>query len=75
MLVALDEVGFNHLAAPLVRWVWEGRDLGVVQELLTDRAGGWALALTSLRDLYASRGHARGGRRGLRRRGPFARAP
>ena len=54
LLMALDEAGFNHLAAPLVRWVWEGRDLGVVQEPLADRSGGWALALTSLRDLYAS---------------------
>ena len=53
-MVGLDEAGFNHLAAPLVRWVWEGRDLGVVQEPLADRSGGWALALTSLRDLYAS---------------------
>lgn len=54
LLMALDDVGFNHVAAPLVRWVWEGRDLGVVQEPLADRSGGWALALTSLRDLYAS---------------------
>ncbi len=56
VLVALDEAGFNHVAAPLVRWVWEGRDLGVVQEPLADRSGGWALALTSLRDFYASGG-------------------
>jgi predicted trehalose synthase len=56
LMVALEEAGFNHVAAPLVRWVWEGRDLGVVQEPLTDRSGGWALALTSLRDFYASRG-------------------
>jgi maltokinase len=56
LMVALDEVGFNHVAAPLVRWVWEGRDLGVVQEPLADRSGGWALALTSLRDFYASGG-------------------
>jgi maltokinase len=56
MLVALEAAGFNHLAAPLVRWTWEGRDLGVVQEPLADRSVGWALALTSLRDLYASRG-------------------
>jgi maltokinase len=56
LLVALDEAGFNHVAAPLVRWVWEGRDLGVVQEPLIDRSSGWALALTSLRDFYASRG-------------------
>jgi predicted trehalose synthase len=54
MLLALDAAGFNHVAAPLVRWTWEGRDLGVVQEPLADRSAGWALALTSLRDLYAS---------------------
>ena len=56
LMVALEESGFNHIAAPLVRWVWEGRDLGVVQEPLADRSGGWALALTSLRDFYAAGG-------------------
>jgi maltokinase len=56
LMVALEHFGFNHIAAPLVRWVWEGIDLGVVQEPLADRSGGWALALTSLRDLYASGG-------------------
>ena len=56
VMVGLDEAGFNHLAAPLVRWTWDGRDLGVVQEALADRSGGWALALTSLRDFYASGG-------------------
>jgi maltokinase len=56
LLVALDESGFNHVAAPLVRWTWEGSDLGVVQEPLADRSAGWALALTSLRDFYASGG-------------------
>jgi len=56
LLVALDEAGFNHLAAPLARWRRGGRDLGLVQELLAGSAGGWALALTSLRDLYASGG-------------------
>ncbi len=56
VMVALEEAGFNHVAAPLVRWVWEGRDLGVVLEPLADRSGGWALALTSLRDFYASGG-------------------
>jgi maltokinase len=56
LMVALDESGFNHVAAPLVRWVWERRDLGVVQEPLADRSAGWALALTSLRDFYASGG-------------------
>ena len=56
LMVALEQSGFNHIAAPLVRWVWEGRDLGVVQEPLADRSGGWALALTSLRDFYAAGG-------------------
>src|SRR6202034_3014541 len=56
LMVALDESGFNHVAAPLVRWMWEGVDLGVVQEPLADRSSGWALALTSLRDFYASEG-------------------
>ena len=54
LMVALEASGFNHVAAPLVRWTWEGRDLGVVQEPLADRSAGWALALTSLRDFYAS---------------------
>jgi maltokinase len=52
-LVALDGAGFNHVAAPMARWTWDRRDLGLVQEPLTDRSGGWALALTSLRDLYS----------------------
>ncbi|HXY28529.1 MAG TPA: hypothetical protein VEH82_09650 [Acidimicrobiales bacterium] len=56
VLVALDEAGFNHVAAPLVRWTAEGRDLGVAQEPLADRSSGWALAITSLRDFYASGG-------------------
>jgi hypothetical protein len=55
-MMGIEEAGFNHVAAPLVRWVWEGRDLGVVQEPLADRSGGWALALTSLRDYYATGG-------------------
>jgi hypothetical protein len=58
LLVALDAAGFNHVAAPLVRWTWEGRDLGVVQEPTLGRSVGWALALTSLRDLFASGGQA-----------------
>jgi maltokinase len=56
MLVALDEAGFNHLAAPLALWRRSGRDLGFVQERLAGSADGWSLALTSLRDLYASGG-------------------
>jgi maltokinase len=56
LMMALERMGFNHVAAPLVRWVWEDLDLGLVQEPLEDRSSGWALALTSLRDLYASGG-------------------
>jgi len=55
MLVRMDEAGFNHLAAPIALWRRQGRDLGVVQEQLTEQADGWALAMSSLRDLYGSR--------------------
>src|SRR5262249_54013879 len=55
-LIGLEEAGFTHVGAPLVRWVEDGRDLGVVLEPLADRSAGWALALTSLRDFYASGG-------------------
>jgi maltokinase len=54
LLVGLDEAGFNHLAPPLALWRRGGRDLGLVQELPAGGAGGWALALTSLRDLLAA---------------------
>ncbi|MGH8997495.1 MAG: hypothetical protein ACRDYB_15950, partial [Acidimicrobiales bacterium] len=54
MLVTLDEVGFNHLAAPIALWRRQGRDLGLVQDRLAESADGWALALTSLRDLFGS---------------------
>jgi len=56
LLLALDEVGFNHLPAPLVVWRRAGRDLGVAQEYLAGASSGYALALTSVRDLYASGG-------------------
>ena len=56
VLVALDEVGFNHLAAPLERWRRGDWDLGLVQEHLAGASTGSALALTSVRDLYASGG-------------------
>jgi maltokinase len=56
LFLALDDVGFNHLAAPLAVWRRSGRDLGVAQEYLAGASSGYALALTSVRDLYASGG-------------------
>ena len=56
MLVALDDEGFNHLPAPLSIWRRGPWDLGLVQEHLAGASTGWALALTSVRDLYASGG-------------------
>jgi hypothetical protein len=53
LVVALDDVGFNHVPAPYARWRRSGRDLGVAQDYQPGGTGGWALALTSLRDLYA----------------------
>ncbi|HZT65441.1 MAG TPA: phosphotransferase [Acidimicrobiales bacterium] len=49
----LDRVGFNHLASPLGVWHRDEYDLAVAQEFLAGGTEGWALALTSLRDLYA----------------------
>lgn len=49
----LDRVGFNHLAAPLAAWRRGEYDLAVAQEYLAGGVEGWALALASLRDLYA----------------------
>lgn len=49
----LGEVGFLHVAAPLATWTFEGSHLAVVQPYLAGGAEGWALALGSLRDLYA----------------------
>jgi maltokinase len=56
LLLALDEVGFNHIAAPEAVWRRSGRDLGIVQEYLAGASSGRALAVTSVRDLYASGG-------------------
>ena len=53
LVVALDDVGFNHVPAPYALWRRSGRDLGVAQDYQAGGTGGWALALTSLRDLYA----------------------
>lgn len=54
--LALDSVGFNHLAAPLGTWRRQDLDLdlALAQEFLTGGAEGWSLALTSLRDLLGS---------------------
>jgi predicted trehalose synthase len=51
--MGLDRVGFNHLASPVAVWSRDGYDLAVAQEFLAGGAEGWALALTSLRDLLA----------------------
>jgi len=56
LLLALDKVGFNHIAAPVALWRRAGHVLGIVQEYLPGASTGWALALTSVRDLYASGG-------------------
>ena len=53
--LALDDVGFNHIAAPLAVWRDDGVDRAILQPYLAGGVEGWALALTSLRDLYASR--------------------
>jgi maltokinase len=51
---ALAKAGFAHVAAPLGVWRRDGHDLAVAQPFLAGAADGWALALTSLRDLYAT---------------------
>jgi maltokinase len=53
--LALDDVGFNHIAAPLAVWRRADRDLAILQPFLAGGTEGWALALTSIRDLYAAR--------------------
>jgi maltokinase len=55
LLIGLDSAGFNHLAAPVAVWRRGGRDLGFVQEHLAGGSSGWAMARTSVRDLYAAR--------------------
>ncbi len=56
LLLALDEVGFNHIAPPVAVWRRSGRDLGIIQEYLAGASSGQDLAVTSVRDLYASGG-------------------
>lgn len=51
---ALHRVGFEHVARPLARFVRHGYDCALVQEYLSGGTEGWAMALTSLRDLCSS---------------------
>jgi maltokinase len=49
---ALAEVGFQCVAAPRGVWRDDDYDFAVLQPFLAGAAEGWALALTSLRDLF-----------------------
>jgi maltokinase len=51
--VGLAAQGFSSVAEPVGVWRRDGVDLAVVCKYLAGGADGWALALTSLRDLYA----------------------
>jgi maltokinase len=51
---ALAASGFEHVAAPVASWRQDDVDLAFAQQFLAGGSEGWALALTSLRDLYAS---------------------
>ena len=51
--LGLAAQGFGSVAAPVGVWRREDVDLAVVTPYLAGGADGWALALTSLRDLYA----------------------
>ena len=53
---ALAEAGFGHVAAPMVEWRDDTYDLAFGQQFLAGGTEGWALALTSLRDLYSNPG-------------------
>jgi maltokinase len=49
---ALADVGFQCVAAPRGVWRSAGYDFAVLQPFLAGAVEGWALALTSLRDLF-----------------------
>jgi len=53
---ALSESGFTHVPEAVATWSRDGYDLAFVQRFLAGGSEGWALALTSLRDLYAGDG-------------------
>jgi maltokinase len=50
--MALADEGFMHVPQPVAAWQRDGYDLAFVQQFLVGGSEGWALALTSLRDLY-----------------------
>ncbi|MDP8987083.1 MAG: phosphotransferase [Actinomycetota bacterium] len=52
---ALVDVGFTNVARPVAEWRGDAGDFAVVNEFLVGGAEGFALALTSLRDLYDRR--------------------
>lgn len=52
---ALADAGFKQIALPEGVWRRNGDDLAVVQQFLAGGVEGFALALTSIRDLYDSR--------------------
>ncbi|MGQ0519767.1 MAG: maltokinase N-terminal cap-like domain-containing protein, partial [Actinomycetota bacterium] len=58
---ALAKVGFTHVAEPLATWRSGDKDLGFLQRFLAGATEGWAMALTSLRDLYAGGSGGMGG--------------
>jgi maltokinase len=51
---ALSGGGFDHVAEPIARWHTGDIDLAFAQRYLVGGSEGWAMALTSLRDLYNS---------------------
>jgi maltokinase len=50
----LADLGFAHVAEPLGTVEHDGRNLMFAQRFLAGGVDGWSLALTSLRDLFAS---------------------
>jgi maltokinase len=53
---ALHRLGFAHVAEPLGRWRQGDYDLAFLQRYLTGGSEGWAMAINSLRDLFADPG-------------------
>ncbi|MBA3266709.1 MAG: phosphotransferase [Acidimicrobiia bacterium] len=48
----LSALGFDHVAPPLASTSYDGTHLAVVQPYLLGGTEGWAMAMTSLRDLF-----------------------